>query len=116
MRATTLARLIGTIATIVGVLASIVRTAQCEREHFVVSDSWRDPAITRTPVEGALHDGWPIDYGAATRKAPQDFSGARVQRVHLPGIRAGIHDAVGNADRPQVNGAGGGVCGLPKDL
>src|SRR5712671_5133417 len=98
---------------IVGVVAMIA--GQTKGEHFVVSGSL-EISVAGSPVESAVHDRWPVEHRAAARKIPEDRSGSRVQRVHLSGIRAGIHDAVCNTDRTPVNGVDRGVCRLPKDL
>jgi len=50
-------------------LASIL-AAQSKCVHFVISGS---DSVTRTPIDGAVHDGWPIDYGTAAREVPEDF-------------------------------------------
>ena len=39
-------------------LASIL-AAQSKCVHFLISGS---DSVTRTPIDGAVHDGWPIDY------------------------------------------------------
>src|SRR6266481_1381328 len=106
---------IARVLAISGVLAAILLVGQTEREHFVISGS-SDLPITGSPVEGAVHDRWPVYYGAPAREVPEDISVCRVQRVHLSRIRAGIHDAVCNTYRTSVNGVGSGVCSLPKDL
>src|SRR5712671_336997 len=81
---------------IVGVVAMIA--GQTKGEHFVISGSL-DISVARSPIESAVHDRWPVEYRAAAGEIPEDRSGPRVQRVHLPGIGAGVHDAVCNTDR-----------------
>ncbi len=70
------------VVVIAGVLAVIVPTGETKGEHFVISGSL-DISVARSPIEGAVHDRWPIEYRAAARKIPEDRSGSRVQRVHL---------------------------------
>src|SRR5712671_3141737 len=103
------------VVAIAGVLTVILLAGQTKGEHFVISGSL-DISVARSPIEGAVHDRWSIEYRAAAGEVPKDISVCRVQRVHLSGIRAGIHDAVCNTDRTSVNGVDRGVCGLPKDL
>jgi hypothetical protein len=43
-------------------LAGIVLAGQGKGIDFVVSDSRWDISVTGSPIEGAVHDGWPIDY------------------------------------------------------
>src|ERR1700737_2555921 len=103
------------LALIVRLLLMIVRTRNTERVDLVVSRSGGDVSITRSPIDGAVHDGWPVQYRAPARKAPEDVSGDRVQRVHLPRVGARVQDAICNAHRGQVHGAWSGVRGLPED-
>src|SRR6266702_2874248 len=103
------------VVVIGGVLAVILLAGQTKGVHFVISGSLDIP-VTRSPIEGAVHNRRAIDYRASAREVPEDISVCRVQRVHLPRIRAGIHNAVCNTYRTSVNGVGGGICGLPKDL
>src|SRR6266853_5711000 len=70
------------VVVIAGVLAVILLAGQTKGEHFVISGS-PDISVARSPVEGAVHDRWPVEYRAAARKIPEDRSGSRVQRVHL---------------------------------
>src|SRR5229473_2843352 len=70
------------MGVIVGVLAAILLVGQSEREDFVISGS-SDLPVTGSPVEGAVHDRWSVDYGAPAREVPEDIAGGRVQRVHL---------------------------------
>src|SRR6266436_4645613 len=97
------------------VLAAILLVGQTEREHFVISGS-SDLPITGSPVKGAVHDRWPVDYGAPAREVPEDISVCRVQRAHLSRIRASIHDAVCNTHRTPIYRASNWVCRLPKDF
>src|SRR5467141_3092358 len=39
-----------------GAVASILRAGQSKRIHFVISDSGWDTPITRSPIDGAVHD------------------------------------------------------------
>src|SRR5882762_1510489 len=71
------------VVVIAGVLAVIVLAGQTKGVHFVISSSLDTP-VTRSPIEGAVHNRWPIDYGAPAREVPEDISVCRVQRVHLP--------------------------------
>src|SRR5712664_2001615 len=66
----------------VRVLGAILLVGQSEREDFVISGS-SDLPITGSPVEGAVHDRWPVEYGAPAREVPEDISGGRIQRIHL---------------------------------
>ena len=66
-----------------GMLAGIVLAGQGKGIDFVVSDSRWDISITGSPVEGAVHDGWTIDYCAAAREIPEDASSFSAERVHL---------------------------------
>src|SRR6266850_6336132 len=104
------------LVLMVGVPTSMSRAGHSKRVHFVVSDSGWDIPVTGSPIQGAVYDGWAIDDCASARKVPENVSGSRVQRVHLPGVRAGIHDAISNSRRAGVNGAWSGVCNLPKNL
>jgi len=70
----------GVVVT-VGLLAAILLTGQTKGEHFVISGSL-DISVTRSPIEGAVHDGWPIEYRAPAREVPEDLSGCRIQCVH----------------------------------
>src|SRR6266851_9119003 len=97
------------VVVIAGVLAVIVLAGQTKGVHFVISGSLNTP-VTRSPIEGAVHDRWPVDYRAAAREVPEDISVCRVQRVHLSRIGAGVHDAVCNTYRTSVNGVDSGVC------
>jgi hypothetical protein len=47
---------------IVGVPAAILLAGYSKGIDFVIADSGRDISITGSPVEGAIHDRWPIDY------------------------------------------------------
>jgi hypothetical protein len=47
---------------VVGVFAAILRAGQSKGIDFVVSDSRWDISVTGSPIEGAVHYGWPIDY------------------------------------------------------
>src|SRR6266550_7889485 len=106
---------IARVVTIAGVLTVILLAGQAKGEHFVISGSL-DISVTGSPIEGAVHNRRAIDYRASAREVPEDISVCRVQRVHLPRIRAGIHNAVCNTYRTSVNGVRSGICGLPKDL
>src|SRR6266700_5281224 len=90
---------IARVAAIAGVLTVILLAGQAKGVHFVISDSRWDISVTGSPIEGAVHDRWPIDYRAPAREVPEDLSGSCVKRVHLSGIRACVHDAICNADR-----------------
>jgi len=70
------------VVAIAGVLTVILLAGQTKGEHFVISGSL-DISVARSPIEGAVHDRWPIEYRSAARKIPEDRSGSRVQRVHL---------------------------------
>ena len=70
------------VVVIVGVLAAILLAGQTKGVNFVVPCSL-DISVTRSLIEGAVHDRWPIDYRAAARKVPEDLSGCRIQCVHL---------------------------------
>jgi len=54
--------LIGGVVVNVGLLVAILRAGQSERVDFVVSDSRWDISVTGSPIEGAVHDRWPVDY------------------------------------------------------
>src|SRR6267154_4634857 len=69
------------VGVIAGVLAVIVLAGQTKGLHFVISGSLNTP-VTRSPIEGAVHHRWPIDYRASAREVPEDISVCRVQRVH----------------------------------
>src|SRR5258705_9567716 len=103
------------LAMIFLVPLSMLRARQTKREHFVVSGSL-DFLVTGSPIESAVHDCRPIEYCASTLEAPEDVSGARLQRVHLSCIRARIHDPVCNTYGASVDRACSGICCLPKDL
>ena len=45
---------------IIGVPASVFRVGQTKGEDFAVSGSTDFP-VTRSPIEGAVYDRWPID-------------------------------------------------------
>ena len=49
------------VVRIIGALAAILRAGQTERVDFVISGS-SDLPVTGSPIEGAVHDRWPIDY------------------------------------------------------
>src|SRR6266478_9707998 len=68
----------------VGLLAAILLAGhrQSKRIHFVVSGSL-DISVTRSPIEGAVHNRRPIDHRAPAGEVPEDISGCCVQRVHL---------------------------------
>src|SRR6266403_5762991 len=96
--------IVGVVVVVVlaGVLAVIVLAGQTKGVHFVISDSLDTP-VTRSPIEGAVHNRWPIDYRAPAREVPEDISGSSVKRVHLSGIRACVHDAICNGDRARID-------------
>src|SRR5258708_20144864 len=81
---------IARVLAISGVLAAILLVGQTEREHFVISGS-SDLPITGSPVEGAVHDRWPVDYWAPPREVPEDISVCPVQRAHLFLLSARTH-------------------------
>src|SRR5438034_336759 len=91
------------LALLVGVLASMIRAGQSKRVDFVISGS-HDFAVTRSPKEHAVYDGWPVDYRASAREIPENVSSFRVEGVHLSGIRARVHDSIRNTHRAPVNG------------
>ena len=70
------------VVVIAGVLAVILLAGQTKGEHFVISGS-SDISVARSPVEGAVHDRWPVEYRAAAGEVPEDRSASRIQRVHL---------------------------------
>ena len=76
--------LIAGVVVAVGVLPAIVLAGQSKGIDFVVSDSRWDIPVTGSPVKRAVHDRWPIDYCAAAREVPEDFSVGGVQCIHLP--------------------------------
>src|SRR6267143_314337 len=69
------------LVVILRLIVVIVRTRNGERIELVVSRSRSDVSITRSPIDGAVHDGWPVQHRAPARKAPEDVSADRVQRV-----------------------------------
>ncbi len=71
---------------VVGLLAAVLLAGQRQSKgiHFVISDSGRNISVTRSPVEGTVHDRWPIDYCASAREVPEDLPGFPVQCIHLP--------------------------------
>ncbi len=70
------------VVVVVGVLAAILLVGHSERVDSVISGSSDNP-VTGSPVEGAVHDRWPVDYRAPAREVPEDIPGGRVQRIHL---------------------------------
>ena len=73
---------IARVAAIAGVLTVILLAGQAKGEHFVISGSL-DISVTRSPIERAVHNRWPIDHRATAGEVPEDISGCRVQRVQL---------------------------------
>src|SRR6267143_6894287 len=59
------------LVVIVRLIVVIVRTSNGECIELVVSRSRSDVSITRSPIDGALHDGWPVQHRAPARKAPE---------------------------------------------
>ena len=59
------------VVVIAGVLAVIVLAGQTKGVHFVISGSLDTP-VTRSPIEGAVHNRWPIDFRAPARQVPAD--------------------------------------------
>ncbi len=49
------------VVAIAGVLTVILLAGQTKGEHFVISGSL-DISVARSPIEGAVHDRWPVDY------------------------------------------------------
>src|SRR6266478_8863118 len=72
------------LVVVARVPAVAVLAGQTKGVHFVVSGS-DDVPVTRSPIEGAVHNRRAIDYGAPAREVPEDVSICRVQRVHLSG-------------------------------
>src|SRR5260370_42526286 len=70
------------LVVVARVPAVAVLAGQTKCVHFVVSGS-DDVPVTRSPIEGAVHNRRAIDYGAPAREVPEDVSVCRVQRVHL---------------------------------
>src|SRR5258708_19805672 len=74
--------LVPRVVVIVGVLAAILLVGQSEREDFVISGS-SDLPVTGSPVEGAVHDRWPVDYGAPAREVPEDIPARPIHPIPL---------------------------------
>src|SRR5580658_1643529 len=92
-------------------LASLAAQSKCV--HLVV---WGSDIVTRAPIEGAVRDGWPIDWGTLGVETPEDIPGCRVQRIHFVRLRGRIQDAICNTHRANIIGGNSRVCGLPDDL
>src|SRR4029077_5916674 len=77
-----LAVISGVVLVMAGAFAVILLAGQAKGEHFVISGSL-NISVTRSPIEGAVHNRRSIDHRAPAGEVPENISVCRVQRVHL---------------------------------
>src|ERR1700676_1699672 len=72
--------------------------------------------VSPAPTHNASDDRRAAAHRDAAVETPPDLAGGGVERIHVTAHGTGVDDAVGHAQRSEVERGGGGIGRLPEDF